>query len=266
MNIALYKSYLEMVCMRFIIYFIGIFVTMLGTTVEYIINNIIILFESEYMYDIHINIYNLFDKYNNKSKTILNKYGDCKIKRLYLIKNSVSYYMQMQLNIFTGFKYNKYIHESKKEDNHKYHVSLLFELYTAFGIKFIKLEKNNRIHISETINICDSTEIMEIDFTPSNLHTLNEILTITKNNIGSDVFYNWNLYTNNCQHFVKEILLSINCFKTDEYNFINCKALIHFNTYKQYKITVYFLKFMYLIYNCIDKYILDYDYVYDWCI
>ena len=45
-----------------------------------------------------------------------------------------------------------------------------------------------------------------------NKYTLNKILETTRKRLGNDKFFNWELYKNNCQMLIKEILLTVKKF------------------------------------------------------
>ena len=113
----------------------------------------------------------------------------------------------------------------------------------------------------ENFLICNDYDFMEIDINCNKTYTLNKILKKTIKRIGKNHFYNWDIFNKNCKNFVKEILTTIHCFTEKEYNFISNDRLLSFlsllKAYKPHKITVHIFKYMLLVFNCIEKYILD---------
>jgi len=75
----------------------------------------------------------LFYQYNKKSKEILDKYGDHKLTKLYLVRQPLAPFVTTLLNIFTLYSYNKLIAES--QDNFPYHTLLVCEVTLADGQK-----------------------------------------------------------------------------------------------------------------------------------
>ena len=75
------------------------------------------------------------------------------------------------------------------------------------------IEKNNSINICENFLINNLQDIKTIKLNNKHLinkHlTLNSILKTTQQRVGNELFFNWNLYKNNCQEFTKEILKTI---------------------------------------------------------
>ena len=152
----------------------------------------------------------LFYKYNKKSQKILDLYGDHKLTKIYLVRHPFSKLISFLLNIITLYNYEKLITES--QDNFPYHTLLVFEIILNNGIKkWILLEKNNCINISDNFIIHNNQEIINVKVNQDKLTTINDILKKTQNRIGNERFFNWHLYKNNCQEFTKEILIFTNC-------------------------------------------------------
>ena len=51
--------------------------------------------------------------------------------------------------------------------------------------------------------------------------TLKELLNNTKNRVGEKDFFNWNIFTNNCQMFTYELLTTMNISKPKYLKFID---------------------------------------------
>jgi len=162
--------------------------------------------------------YNLFFyQYNKKSQQVLNKYGNSKINKIYLIRQPFDKYITFILNILTGYKYNELLAESN--EYFPYHVFTMFEIKNGKKRKFLLVEKNNCINVSEDFNIRNIQETLVINVNKQN-YTPNYILEDTQKRMGIQNFFNWNPYKNNCHEFTKEILVTINKYNDFYKDFI----------------------------------------------
>jgi len=152
--------------------------------------------------------YNLFFyQFNNESQKILDKYGNSKISKIYLIRQPFNKYISFILNILTGYQYNQRLAESK--DYFPYHVFTMFEIKKGKKRKLLLVEKNNYINVSENFYIRNIQETLTINVNRKG-YTLNSILNTTQKRMGIQKFFNWHPYKNNCHEFTKEILVTIN--------------------------------------------------------
>jgi len=161
----------------------------------------------------------LFYNYTNKSKKVLELYGDHEIKNIYLVRKPLSNYVTFILNIISFYNYKKLINTSKCVE--PYHLSFIFELNnktSTLNKKFILVEKNNTINISENIHINEKNVITQIK--PKSKYTLKNILDETQERIGNKTFFNWHCYKNNCKLFTKEILKTIKKYSKENRQFI----------------------------------------------
>lgn len=191
----------------------------------------------------------LFNQYNIKSKKLLDLYGDCKVTKMYLIRQPLSNFIRFGLNILTVYNFDKLIKES--QDNCPYHVFIIFEVTLDNGMKkMILLEKNNCINISENFFVNNSQEIKEIKITKN--FTINYILNKTQSRLGTVKYFNWNLYKHNCQYFTKEILKSVEKYSKINKEFIFRDKILKILIISDFK---YHLGLcLYIIYNVIEKY------------
>jgi len=194
-----------------------------------------------------------FYQYNKKCQKIIDEYGDCKISKVYLVRQPFGKMVNLAFNMITFFNYDKYIAET--EENNPYHPALIFEIKIDNKIKLLLLEKNNCINICETFLINKSDDYKRVPIS-KNKFTLNKILKATQQRIGAHKFYNWHIYKNNCQKFTKEILITLNK-STQEYNeFIN-KDKIMLDHYDPSDFTLHIVNCLFIIINFIEKYLLD---------
>jgi hypothetical protein len=194
-----------------------------------------------------------FYQYNKKCQRIIDEYGNCKINKIYLVRQPFGKVVNLFCNIITLFNYNKYISES--EDNYPYHPALIFEIKKDNKIKFLLLEKNNCINICETFLINKTYDFKKVPILKKKF-TLNEILKVTQNRIGNYKFFNWNIYKNNCQKFTKEILITLNSY-TKEYKEFIVKDKIIKERYDPSDFTFHLVNCFLIIINFTEKYVLD---------
>ena len=210
----------------------------------------------------------LFYDYNKKSQIVLNKYGNYKIKKIYLIRQPFSKILTCGLNILTLYNYEKLIKES--EDNFPYHTLILFEIKIPilnknknkinqkqtqkYQSKFLILEKNNCICIRENFLITENEEMKQIHFNNKQL-TINQILNQTQLRMGDLKYFNWNLYQNNCQEFIKEILITIEQYSTSNHEFIFHDKLTKLLLPSDF--IIHICNCVVIIYNMLEKYCLN---------
>ena len=198
----------------------------------------------------------LFYQYSKKCKRLLEIYGDLKIKKIYLLREPLSNFITFLLNILTFYNYNKLITES--QDNFPYHCSIIFEIELPNKIKkFLLLEKNNSINICENFLINNSQQLKTIPLNIKNKkYTINSILKTTQKRLGNEKFYNWHVYKNNCQEFVKEILITVNKYNMANKNYILCSNKV-INFFIPSEFTVHIINCSCVVYNLFEKYVLD---------
>jgi hypothetical protein len=157
-----------------------------------------------------------FYDYNKLSKKILKKYGDCEINKIYLIRRSLTNIYIFLMNIVTMFKYDEIVNQS--QENLPYHVMMLIEVKLKNNeVKWLLLEKNNCITINDNFILTQGMEIEEIEMNKEEKEKiyLKSFLEETRNRIGNEKFFNWHMYENNCQEFIKELIITIGNY--DEY-------------------------------------------------
>ena len=178
-----------------------------------------------------------FYQYNKKSRKILDLYGNCKLTKMYIVRQPFS----------------KFINES--QDNFPYHTLIVFEVKLDNGFKkMLLLEKNNCINISENFFMNKSQEIKELNIKKRH-YTINHILNKTQSRLGNERYFNWHLYKNNCQEFTKEILKTIGKYNTTNKEFIFRDKL--FKIIIPSEFTLHIGNCLCVIYNIIEKYIYD---------
>lgn len=195
----------------------------------------------------------LFYQYSKKSQKLLDLYGEFKINKIYLIREPFSPLITFFLNVITFYKYNKLITES--QDNFPYHSSIIFEIELQNKMKkLLLLEKNNCINLRENFLINNSQQIKTLPL-KNKKYTINSILHTTQKRLGNKKFFNWHVYKNNCQEFIKEILITINKFSKYNKNYILSNNILKFLIPSEF--TVHIINCSCVLNNILEKYFFD---------
>ena len=184
----------------------------------------------------------LFQKkcYNSITQNNLEKYGNCKIINVYLIKKKVNiiFFIIKIINILLFCQYNDIIREI--ENNIPYHVKLLIEIKIGKKTKFLIIEKITEILIHDKIFFDKNYKVNKIPII-KNKYTIHDVLNQVHEKMKNN-YFNWDVITNNCQKFAKEII-----------HFIHKKKKIyHFqeNNFDKYKncMSVYVINFIIILF------------------
>lgn len=201
-----------------------------------------------------------FYQYNKKSQKILDIYGDYKVSKIYLVRQPLGKSITFLLNVITLYNYEKLILES--HDNFPYHTLIIFEIEMPDNKrKLLLLEKNNCISICENfiINQLFETKLLQLKQknckNDKNRYTLKSILKSTQERIGNEKFFNWHICKNNCQEFIKEVLITINKYSKSNKEFIFRNKIMKHITQSEF--TLHICNCLCVIYNIIEKYIYD---------
>lgn len=199
---------------RYINYIFSIF---LVSTLLLVIVGIICSYYVFKWFKINIDNYNFYlHDYNIDCTHMLEKYGEFSIKKIYLTRHPISTFMKTALNIVTLYKFDrelkKYVNKTKNDVFFPYHTSIIVEINLAKGkSKFIIIEKNNCIKLSSNFEIRCDHEFIDLKVKKKK-YTLKKLLETTRKRIGDNKFFNWEIYKNNCQIIIKEILITLKKF------------------------------------------------------
>ena len=186
--------------------------------------------------------------YTKTNQYILDMYGNCTIKKMYIVSEPIQHNGFIFLvNILTGYQYQKVVSSSKNYLPH--HTSIILKIKSKNINKFILLEKNNCIQIRDRFYINAYHRIKPVNI--SNTHTLNSILSTTLNRIGRTKFFDWSVYENNCNAFTKEILHTINKHNNKNIKFISNDEI--FEKVAPSKFTINIVNGCARIYNIIEN-------------
>lgn len=175
-----------------------------------------------------------FLDYDKKTKSIIDKYKDYKIIKMYYYKQNLLDIFIFPINILTGYKYYSYLNKFKP-----YHMGCILLLKNSDNKKkFLKLHKQHKIYILENFKINSCKKIKSVSI-HKNKYSLKELLDKTKKNMGEKSFFNWEIKNNNCQHFVKNLIQIIQK-KTKK---------IHIQKIIYNKTDVYLLNILFIFFN-----------------
>jgi len=202
-----------------------------------------------------IDEYNVFFyDYNHKTKAVIEKYGDFRISNAYLIMAPIDMVNSFMMNLLTMQKCKHIMDEIM-------HVMLMVEVVMDNGQKkLILINKTSHIHILTDFKIDDTHMIYQIKMKPKqNVITLRSLLTETCNRIGKPKFFNWHIYKNNCQYFIKQLIRMINDkFKYKHLKFMSKKKAKQYCNQMVYnKCAINFYYSIMAVYNFFQKYIVN---------
>ena len=196
------------------------------------------------------NIY--FNEYNAQSKKVIDRYGDKKITRAYLITTPITNFTLLILNIIT-------MQNCKDVIRSTMHMQLLVEIViNKRRKKMILIDKSNCINILTDFHINDTSTIHKIKI--KNKTSLRGILDKTRDRIGETHFFNWHIYKNNCHYFINKLISIINCeFKCrcikSPKKFKHLFNIMFLNTFSMHLYHVCMF-----LYNFVQKYIINVKY------
>jgi hypothetical protein len=151
--------------------------------------------------------------YNNTTTKNLNDYGNLPVLRLTIARTPILNVLDKAVNLISFGKWN----QLKKE----YAFDKLFhlQLIANLGNRNLVIEKNEVINVNTEYKNTNSTETMDVSLNGKNFN-VNEMLEKTRQRVGDKLFFDYDAFTNNCQVFVKECLISENLYGQREENFL----------------------------------------------
>ena len=184
----------------------NIFIIILSTiicTILFIISFFFILFGLYLFVFALLQISTLYTGYNKNTQRIIKKYGNYKIKKMYFCKENLTSFSRLTSNIATLYKYNKFLKSC-------FHTSIILILAKSRNkVKLVRIDKlPSSIYLEEDLRIQSYKKIKNVSIIKDKF-TLKDLLDKTKKNMGSVKFFNWQIKSNNCQHFSKNLIESI---------------------------------------------------------
>ena len=192
-----------------------------------------------------------FNRYNKRSRDILDKYGECKIQSAYIVIQPLSKRLTSCINMLTFYRLNTIITESLTLL--PYHSSLMVKILTPENkIKMLVIEKQNCVEICESVCIQNNMEMKQVRHIKNRNLILKDVLETTRVRIGNDKFFNWGLIEKNCRYFTQELLITMNSDtpKNIEY-LLMCDSIIEKLQLSDFSIHIAHCAFS--IYNIVEK-------------
>jgi hypothetical protein len=220
----------------------------IAAAVSFIVVSYILLKLWQTSMDYH-NIF--FYKYNKRCEQILEAYGNWKIKKVYLVRRPISKLVSLCFNVITLFQYNKAISDS--QDNYPYHAAIIFEIKRKNKIKLLLLEKTNIINICDSFLINKTHELVKVPI--NKVFKIKKILETTRQRMGPKEFFNWNLDKNNCQEFIKEMLITMDQYTNKHHEFIFRDKII--KLYNPSEFSLHLFNCLVIAINFVEKYVID---------
>ena len=140
--------------------------------------------------------------FSNKIKKILDKYGNQKIREIYIGRRPINSLVEKAFNIISLGKW------SKLRD--QYYYDKLFHLFLIIQMDddtVISLEKNSIVTMTENDMRCSmkDTECVKIDY-PTDSITLDDLVRKPLERIGKEKYFIYDPFKKNCQIFIRDIL------------------------------------------------------------
>ena len=140
--------------------------------------------------------------FSNKIKNILDKYGNQKIREIYIGRRPINSLVEKAFNIISLGKW------SKLRD--QYYYDKLFHLFLIIQMDddtVISLEKNSIVTMTENDMRCSmkDTECVKIDY-PTDSITLDDLVRKPLERIGKEKYFIYDPFKKNCQIFIRDIL------------------------------------------------------------
>ena len=181
-------------------------------------------------------VYNEFfstDCYTNYQKQIIKKYGNFNINKIYIVKNNTDIFNNcFIINILNFIQPNCKIFLQNNTFNH---YAIICNLKNNKESKFILIEKNACMRIKTNFSIKENKILKSVKLEKN--WKFKDILNNTKKRIGKKQYFNWNIYENNCQHWVKEILITLGKFNKNNAEFI-MQDLNCLNIFPRWKLNI----------------------------
>ena len=145
----------------------------------------------------NITLYNT--KYAKEYQKILDKYGNCKINRAYIMRKPISKFHHNVLLLITLYNW------PTKSYGTLYHAGIIFEIEHNNKTKHIFVHKSTKIKITDEFKIHCDHELVPIKIPKKKTQTIQEIMDITRDKLGTHDFFNWTP-DNNCQPFTRVMI------------------------------------------------------------
>ena len=153
--------------------------------------------------------------FSNKIKKILGKYGNQKIRSIYIGRRPINDMVEKAFNVISLGKW------SKLRD--QYYYDKLFHLFLIIQLDddtVISLEKNSIVTMTEDDMRCSmkDTECVKIEY-PTDSISLDDFVRKPLERIGKDKYFVYSPFSQNCQIFIRAVLETFGLYskKVDDF-------------------------------------------------
>ena len=141
-------------------------------------------------------------EFSNKIKKILDKYGNQRIRSIYIGRRPINDMVEKAFNIISLGKWSKL--------KNQFYFDKLFHLFLIIQMDddtVISLEKNSIVTMNENDMRCSmkDTECVKIDY-PTDSITLDDLVRKPLERIGKEKYFIYDPFKKNCQIFIRDIL------------------------------------------------------------
>jgi hypothetical protein len=164
------------------------------------------------------------------AQNLVNKYGNYPIEEIILSRHPITNVMNT-VNYLTGDDLKKRL------QNTPYDTLYHLQMFVKVNNEWLSIEKEANIHISlRQPNSIKNAERLNVI---SNGLTINDLLNNTLNRMGTNKFFEYSAYNNNCQTFILNILIANHLDTPQNINFVKQDIESLFNeTYKKVANTI----------------------------
>ena len=153
--------------------------------------------------------------FSNKIKNILDKYGNQKIRSIYIGRNPISSMIERAFNVISLGKWSKL--KTQFNFDNLFHLFLIIQMDDD---TIISLEKNSIVTMTEDDARCSKkdTECVKIDY-PTDSITLDDFIRKPLERIGKEKYFIYHPFEKNCQMFLRDILTTFGLYskKVDDF-------------------------------------------------
>jgi hypothetical protein len=155
-------------------------------------------------------------EFSNKIKNILKKYGNQKIRSIYIGRRPINSMVEKAFNIISLGKWSKL--------REQYYYDKLFHLFLIIQMDddtVISFEKNSIVTMTEDDERCSmkDTECVKIEY-PTDSLTLDEFVRKPLERIGKDKFFVYQPFDQNCQIFIRAVLETFGLYSKKVADFV----------------------------------------------
>lgn len=154
-------------------------------------------------------------EFSNKIKNILNKYGNQKIRSIYIGRRPINSMVEKAFDVISLGKWSKL--------KNQFYFDKLFHLFLIIQLDddtVISLEKNSIVNMNEDDARCSmkDTECVKIDY-PTDSISLDDFVRKPLERIGKDKYFVYQPFDQNCQIFLRDVLTTFGLYskKVDDF-------------------------------------------------